>query len=120
MELLPVDSEERLARAQKVWDALEKRNQEIVADLRNMDNIPLLGNEDAWSDLSDPFSDMGDSELARPAKKVNISFCVCLPESNESLSHFIPTDEPVRIECIAHVKFCARIYESARGNAGIE
>lgn len=75
MELLPVDSGERLAKAKKVWDQLEARNKEIEVHLRDLDNLLEKDNEDAYSDLSDPFSDMGDSELAKPAnRKVKMEY----------------------------------------------
>lgn len=73
MELLPVDSEERLARAKKVWDRIAEKNRQIEAQLRDLDNVLEKDNGDAYSDLSDPFSDMGDSEFARPASK-KVSF----------------------------------------------
>lgn len=74
MELLPVDSDERLARAKKVWDRIAEKNRQIEAQLRDLDNNVLeKDNGDAYSDLSDPFSDMGDSEFARPASK-KVSF----------------------------------------------
>lgn len=70
MELLPVDSAERLAKAKKVWDQIAEKHLEIQNYLRGLDAELLeKDNADAHSDLSDPFSDMGDSEFAKPACK---------------------------------------------------
>lgn len=69
MELLPVDSEERLEKAKKVWDRIAAKNEEIAKYLRDLDATLEKDNEDAYSDLSDPFSDMGESEFAKPANK---------------------------------------------------
>lgn len=63
MELLPVDSVERLAKSKKVWDAIAEKSREIEAQLRDLDNnLDGADNGDAYSDLSDPFSDMGDTQ----------------------------------------------------------
>lgn len=68
MELLAVDSEERVEKVKQVWDRLEANNRDILNYLKDLDNN-LEANEDAYSDLSDPFSDMGDSEFAKAANQ---------------------------------------------------
>lgn len=69
MELSAVDSEERLEEVKEVWDKIAARNQEIREYLHNLEMSAEI-NEDAFSELSDPFSDMGDSELVKSANKV--------------------------------------------------
>lgn len=67
MELLPADSEERLAKARKVWETIEAKSRHIEAQLRDLDNVGGNDNEDAYSDLSAPFSDMGDVGFTKTA-----------------------------------------------------
>lgn len=56
--LLPVDSEERLKVSQQVWDKLNHISRETEQYIRELDNVENESN--CYSDLSDPFSDMGD------------------------------------------------------------
>ena len=115
MELLPVDSEERLAKAKRVWDRITAKNEEIKRYLQDLDAELEKNNGDAYSDLSDPFSDMGDSEFAKPAsKKVKRKGLSCL---GFTILSFSAEDEQIGIRHTAHVEFYAGLYAGAGGSA---
>lgn len=121
MELQPVDSVERLTKASKVWDQIAERNREIEEQLRNLDTVLERDTEDTSSDLSDPFSDMGDSEFAKPAnKKVFSDSGPCLfgqiERKNLRLT-ISAANEQIVIGYIAHVKLHPRLYEGAGESA---
>lgn len=61
--LLPVGAEERFVEAKRVWDRIEAISAETAEFIRAMDNLDNTSN--CSSVLSDPFSDMGESEFVK-------------------------------------------------------